>query len=498
MKRQNAAYLIVFLLFLVGGFSLTLASAGPLLGSGSPTLISYQGSVSDGGTPYTGTGYFKFAVVSSAGTVSYWSNDGTSSAGGEPVDGVSLTVTDGLFHVLLGDTGVANMGAISADVFSGTERYLRVWFSPDDLSYTLLSPDQQFAAVPYALQAQEAADADTVDGLHALDLETHYQNVVVVAKSGGDYTTIQGAVDSITDASSINPYLVWVGPGIYNESVTLKSHVHLQGAGQENTIISSAVGDTSPIPSQATLVLASDLSVRDLTVENIGTDSFNVAILASGGIPRVVVADVTASAQGVGVSNYGIFSYVSGTEISLYRVTALAENGLDSNYGLLNSGSAQAALWGGSFTGNGGENAYGITNLAVLEASQVTAVGENGTEFNSGLRIASGGLVSLQGGSFTGFGGFESHGIYNDGAQLVARDIDALGENSFFASYGVFSSGTTDISHSYLDGDNYAVLDDLGTTTISHSRLGELTSGAVTCVLVTRGTSVSTDGSTCP
>ncbi len=78
-----------------------------------------------------------------------------------------------------------------------------------------MAPDTRIAAVPYALQAQEAVDADTVDGLHASELGTHYQNVVVVAKSGGDYTSVQAAIDSITDAAAGNPYLVWVAPGVY-------------------------------------------------------------------------------------------------------------------------------------------------------------------------------------------------------------------------------------------------------------------------------------------
>ena len=448
MKRQHIYLVIALVLVVIAGISLQMVSASSLLESGAPTVIGYQGVVKESGTPYTGTGYFKFAVVNAAGDISYWSNDGTSSGGGEPTAGVSLTVSEGLFQVLLGDTRLAHMTAISADVFSGIERYLRVWFSSDGISYTALAPDQQFASVPYALQAEEAHDADTLDGLHAAELETHYENVVVVAKSGGDYTTIQAAVDSIIDASDINPYLVWVAPGVYNETVTLKSHVHLQGAGQEVAIISSAVGDSSPIPTQATLVLASDSSVRDLTVENMGSDDFNVAILATGGIPNVVLADITVRAQGVGTANYGIFSYVSGTEISLYRVTAGAENGSDSNYGLLNSGNAEAYLNGGVFTGRGGANAYGISNTAVLEAHQVTALGEYGSVWNSGLREISGGSAILRGGSFTGRGGDTAHGIHVTGvvSTLEALQVTALAEDASSENYGTLNHSGAEIS----------------------------------------------------
>ena len=38
-------------------------------------------------------------------------------------------------------------------------------------------------------------------------------NVIIVAKEGGDYTSIQSAFDSITDASSTNRYVVFLGQG---------------------------------------------------------------------------------------------------------------------------------------------------------------------------------------------------------------------------------------------------------------------------------------------
>lgn len=50
-------------------------------GNGSPTVVSYQEQISVGGTPFTGTGYFKFAVVNAAGDTTYCSNDGTSNSG---------------------------------------------------------------------------------------------------------------------------------------------------------------------------------------------------------------------------------------------------------------------------------------------------------------------------------------------------------------------------------------------------------------------------------
>lgn len=59
------------------------------------------------------------------------------------------------------------------------------------------------------------------------------QQMVIVAKSGGDFDTIQAAIDSITDASSSKHYIILVCPGIYTEDVILKDFVFLYGFGAE-------------------------------------------------------------------------------------------------------------------------------------------------------------------------------------------------------------------------------------------------------------------------
>lgn len=46
------------------------------------------------------------------------------------------------------------------------------------------------------------------------------ENIVIVAKSGGDYKTIKEALDSITDSSSIKRYTIQVAPGVYVEDNT--------------------------------------------------------------------------------------------------------------------------------------------------------------------------------------------------------------------------------------------------------------------------------------
>lgn len=49
--------------------------------------------------------------------------------------------------------------------------------------------------------------------------------VVTVASAGGNFTTIQGAINSISDASIVKGYVVIVSPGTYTENLTLKAFV---------------------------------------------------------------------------------------------------------------------------------------------------------------------------------------------------------------------------------------------------------------------------------
>ena len=60
---------------------------------------------------------------------------------------------------------------------------------------------------------------------------------VTVAKTGGDYATIQGAIDSISGASASNQYNVIVYPGTYFETITQKDGVNVHGLGPAGAVV---------------------------------------------------------------------------------------------------------------------------------------------------------------------------------------------------------------------------------------------------------------------
>ena len=143
----------IILSFLIG-FSYVCQSAWAV-----PQVLNYSGKISVSGQPYTGQAYFKFALVNREGTVSYWTNDGNFTLIQEPPTAVSVTLTDGVYSVPLGNASLANMQMIPDQIFKDhNDAHLRIWFAQSASGpFELLSPDQAIGAVPYALNGSLAA-----------------------------------------------------------------------------------------------------------------------------------------------------------------------------------------------------------------------------------------------------------------------------------------------------------------------------------------------------
>jgi hypothetical protein len=103
--------------------------AASLLHGQVPQMINYQGRILVGNGNYNGNGQFKFALVNQNGTVTFWSNDGTSVAGSQPNASISVTVDKGLYSIMLGDATIPNMTAIPYTVFGNPDVRLRIWFN---------------------------------------------------------------------------------------------------------------------------------------------------------------------------------------------------------------------------------------------------------------------------------------------------------------------------------------------------------------------------------
>lgn len=97
--------------------------------------------------------------------------------------------------------------------------------------------------------------------------------VIVVAKNGGDFTNPVDAINSITDASRTNPYIISISPGVYHlgsKRLNMKNHVSLIGSGKKVTFIVSEVDSEEFTPGdEPSVINGADASeIRHLTVVN--------------------------------------------------------------------------------------------------------------------------------------------------------------------------------------------------------------------------------------
>lgn len=105
--------------------------------------------------------------------------------------------------------------------------------------------------------------------LTAAGIATPYARTIVVAKSGGDYATVQGAIDSITDDST--PTLILIYPGTYTEAVICNAeNVTLRGVARGHCIISHLSTtpptlDDGDVPLQ---IMSDGCRVENLTLVN--------------------------------------------------------------------------------------------------------------------------------------------------------------------------------------------------------------------------------------
>jgi hypothetical protein len=202
--------------------------------------------------------------------------------------------------------------------------------------------------------ATGATGPQGIQGLPGLTGGTsiRYGNVVVVAKSGGDYTNLLTAMGSITTATASNQILVRVMPGTYNlgsATLQMKPYVHLEGAGPENTIITSTVQnidwDTCAV---GTITMANNSSVRNLNVVNTAPDVTNTYLFAGiafnnakGTVEGIKV--YVGSDSGLSGRNAGICYAGAGTDAFINNVTSEA-HGNGNTSGLINRDEGNATV----------------------------------------------------------------------------------------------------------------------------------------------------------
>lgn len=159
-------------------------------------------------------------------------------------------------------------------------------------------------------------------------------NVRIVQKSNTDttgriYGNIQSAINSITNASATNPYVVKVMPGVYDlgtASLQMKQYVTLEGSGAGDTIITSSIDDPTDSCSAATVTMADNSVLKNVTVNNVITDS-GVPVYAVGlNNAKATVEGIKTNVAGSNHHNIGACVFGPAGQLTIERSNIEASN----------------------------------------------------------------------------------------------------------------------------------------------------------------------------
>lgn len=134
-------------------------------------------------------------------------------------------------------------------------------------------------------------------------------NIRIVQSTAVDnvrvFSTIQSAINSITNASSTNPYQIKVMPGTYSTQFTLPSYVSLTGSDKESTIINVPIVINGNTAVEGIKFLSNAISIPLVTVNDgsivelrnvaitVGPDSSTRALLTgTASVVTLINADI--------------------------------------------------------------------------------------------------------------------------------------------------------------------------------------------------------------
>lgn len=286
--------------------------------------------------------------------------------------------------------------------------------------------------------------------------ELQPSRIITVAKSGGNFTKLSDAMDSIQNATSDSPYLIRIAPGTYVESsgIPIKSNVYVEGAGQGLTTLScndpincsallfmnitgrtriSGLSIIQDGASRTGVSISGDAQLCDIAIEDIeirvdGTGGINKGIAASG-CNSVSIKNTKVNVES-GQDTYGIESYQVG-DLIIEDADVSASEGSRWNMGIDDNGSTDVTIRRSRFEVIRGTSARALNarNGAVFTIRDSEFSAFSGADWNYALRI-------------------NDSTVYMTGSKL--RSLASVNANTYFA----YALGSTifRISHTLIDG----------------------------------------------
>jgi parallel beta helix pectate lyase-like protein len=177
-------------------------------------MFNYQGRVKVQGSAFDGSGLFKFAIINNSGSRTLWSNDLTSTGGGEPTNHIEIPVVNGVFDTIVGDPDLG-MEAINSSIFNNPNKIkLRIWFSDGTHGFQHLNPDRKL--INTELMGTSSGTDDFTLYVNGTTGDDENSGLV----SSSPKKTIQSAVNVLPERIKCN-ITIDVADGIYREQVNI-------------------------------------------------------------------------------------------------------------------------------------------------------------------------------------------------------------------------------------------------------------------------------------
>ena len=162
-----------------------------------------------------------------------------------------------------------------------------------------------------------------------------YAGVVVVAKSGGDYTSLAEAMNSINPTAD-NPYLIKIKPGVYAEpSMFLKSYIDIQGSGTASTIIKPQFSGQSYFYGGGSM--NGSMSNLSIIAENIPAAMAPYLFYlnnTSGYVPANVFKFINVDIRATSVGSFNIYGIASNANDVEFRNSSIDFDLKDGSYAI--------------------------------------------------------------------------------------------------------------------------------------------------------------------
>jgi hypothetical protein len=388
-----------------------------------------------------GSGYSSAPTVTIAAPpaslsyVTYWSNDGTSSGGGEPAASVGVPVANGLFTVILGDSTIPNMSAISAALFNQPGLQLQIWFNDGAHGFAALSPVQPLTAVPYAAFAGTASNllgtiaAEQLSGTlpaSALPTNAAFSGTVTAANFSGSGTNLTSLNANYLTAGTVPLAQLKGITSNQLDAATWQLATNLNGG--DAALASNVV---SGIAITNAFITSSVFSGNGNGLTNL-----NAAQLAS-------IGNTNPGPEGnffVGPAGNATMSGYNNTAVG-YHAFAANTNGIDNTASGLNALTANTN--GNSNTADG---TYALQNNTAGSANTASGVDSLAANVTGSYNTASG-LNALYD---------NTNGSNNtaSGAYALGDDVSGSGNTAFGASALAAATGSNNIALGYLAGQN--------------------------------------------